>query len=39
MEATKYLCAGMPMDLCAFQIALDLELNIKNKANSGHRPE
>jgi hypothetical protein len=32
-KATKYLCACVPMVLCAFQIELDLELNLKNKAN------
>ena len=28
-KATKYLCACVPMVLCAFQIELDLELNEK----------
>ena len=32
-KATKYLCACVPMDLCAFQIEFDLELKMKNKAN------
>jgi hypothetical protein len=30
-KATKYLCACVPMALCAFQIELDLELNLKTK--------